>query len=154
MTNINPKTQDLIDFIKFKYNIDASINIFNTKNISNKIIIHRNLIDNLASDYFILELLNGQMEINNINNNTNSTKFLTFILNPNTSISFLDINKDNKKMDKKDNDISTDINKDSLPDNQEQIKKYKLISYVLGVIIVILIIVIIYLLFIKDKKQE
>jgi hypothetical protein len=86
------------------------------------------------------------MEINNINNNTNSTKFLTFILNPNTSISFLDINKDN--------DISTDINKNSLPDNQEQIKKYKLISYVLGVIIAILIIVIIYLLFIKDKKQE
>ena len=150
MTNKNPRTQDLIDFIKSKYNIDAALNIFNTKNTNNKITIATNLIDNLPSDYFILELLNGQMKLNDIKNNTNSTKFLTFILNPNTSISFIDMNEngDEKKTDNNSNK-DKDKDKEELVSVREDLKTYKLISYILGVITLITIIVIIYLLFIK-----
>ena len=148
MTNKNPRTQDLIDFIKSKYNIDAALNIFNTKNTNNKITIATNLIDNLPSDYFILELLNGQMKLNDIKNNTNSTKFLTFILNPNTSISFIDMNENGDEK-KTDNNSNKDKDKEELVSVREEIKRYKLISYILGVITLITIIVIIYLLFIK-----
>lgn len=138
MTNINPRTQDLIDFIKSKYNINPVVLL------GRKMYIDDYPIDDSKYnfDYHIFET-KDKIELKGIiKNNTNSTKFLTFVLNPNTSISFVDINKEieGKKID---------INKDDLVPLQEEIRRYKLISYILGVITMITIIVIIYLLFIK-----
>jgi len=143
MTNINPRTQDLIDFIKSKYNINPVVLS------GRKMYIYDYPINNDSKynfDYHIFET-KDKIELNGIiKNNTNSTKFLTFVLNPNTSMSFLDINQNGDEK-KTDNDSNKD--KEELVSVREDLKRYKLISYVLGVITMITIIVIIYLLFIK-----
>jgi len=143
MTNINPRTQDLIDFIKSKYNINPVVLS------GRKMYIYDYPINNDSKynfDYHIFET-KDKIELKGIiKNNTNSTKFLTFVLNPNTSMSFLDINQNGDEK-KTDNDSNKD--KEELVSVREDLKRYKLISYVLGVITMITIIVIIYLLFIK-----
>jgi hypothetical protein len=153
MSNINNRTQDLIDFIKSKYNINPEIiKAGGTITLSGSSTINSN------NDYYIFEALKDKIELyGTINNNTNSTKFLTFILNPNVSFSGKSINEgqlsecmtSNNKDKEKLSECMTTKDKD-----KEEIKKYKLIGYISGIITMISIIVIIYLLFIKDKKQE
>jgi hypothetical protein len=151
MSDINAKIKDLIDYIRKKYGDDIKTVTMKTLKDFN---INNIILDKEKEEYIAIEGENIKIEPDKITNNTNKTKFLTFILNPNSSLIF----QENKiKLLKDENEsLKKEIQEKKLliGSIEEEKKRYKLISYILGVITMITIIVIIYLVFIKDKKQE
>jgi len=151
MLDINPKIKDLIDYINKKYGDDIKTVTMKTLK---EIYLNDIILDKDKEEYIAIEGENIKIEIDKITNNTNKTKFLTFILNANSSIIF----EENKiKLLKEENQsLKKDIqqNKLLIVLIEEKIKRNKLYSYILGIITIITIIVIIYLVFIKDKKTR
>ena len=151
MSDINAKIKDLIDYIRNKYRDDIKTVTMNTLE---DIYLYGIILDKDKEEYIAIEGKNIKIENDKITNNTNKTKFLTFILNPNSSIIFQEnkirLLKDENESLKKE----VQGNKLLIESMKEEIKRNKLYSYILGIITIITIIVIIYLVFIKDKKQE
>jgi hypothetical protein len=85
MSDINAKIKDLIDYIRKKYGDDINTVTMKTLKDFN---INNIILDKQKEEYIAIEGENIKIEPDKITNNTNKTKFLTFILNPNSSLIF------------------------------------------------------------------